>query len=80
MATQPTSTHKALASPPGTLSVIFYLAGLSDHAIDIICAPVPAPGSLSLDLSPRPVALQPASPARAAALGWLGCAVPRPRC
>jgi hypothetical protein len=33
----------------GTTSVIVYLADLPDHAVGIICAPVPAPGSFSLD-------------------------------
>jgi hypothetical protein len=78
MATQSSSSRKAPPSPPATLSVIFYLARLPDPAVEIICAPVPAPGSQP-GLSPRPVALQPASPARAAALGWLGCTVPQPR-
>jgi hypothetical protein len=32
-----------------TLPVIFYLTSLPDHAVEITCAPVPAPGSLSLD-------------------------------
>jgi hypothetical protein len=33
----------------GTTSIIFYLADLPDHAVEIICAPVPASGSFSLD-------------------------------
>ena len=33
----------------GTTSVIVYLADLPGHAVGIICAPVPAPGSFSLD-------------------------------
>ena len=32
-----------------TTSVIVYLADLPGHAVGIICAPVPAPGSFSLD-------------------------------
>jgi hypothetical protein len=49
MATQPSTSHKAPPSSPGTLSVIFTIVGLPDHAVEIICAPMPAPGSLSLD-------------------------------
>src|SRR5690348_14181007 len=33
----------------GTTSVVVYLADLPDHAIEIVRAPVPASGSLSLD-------------------------------
>lgn len=33
----------------GTTSVIVYIADLPDHAVAIICAPVPASGSFSLD-------------------------------
>ena len=33
----------------GTTTVIVYLADLPGHAVEIICAPVPAPGSFSLD-------------------------------
>jgi hypothetical protein len=33
----------------GTSPIVFYLADLPDHAVEIICAPVPAPDSFSLD-------------------------------
>lgn len=33
----------------GTTSVIFYLADSPDHAVEVICAPIPASGSFSLD-------------------------------
>jgi hypothetical protein len=55
MATQPSSSRKAPPSPPATLSVIFYLARLPDPAVEIICAPVPAPASRSLSCHRGPL-------------------------
>ena len=40
----------------GTSPIVFYLADLSDHAVEIICAPVPAPDSFSLDRAVNVVA------------------------
>ena len=55
MATQPPRSHKAPPSPPDTRAVISYLVGLPDHAVEIICAPVSAPGVLSLDCQRGPL-------------------------